>query len=395
MQVKLDVIKRGAHEVLPEKELIQKLQENRPLRIKVGFDPTAADLHFGHTVLLTKMRHLQLLGHEIYFLVGDFTGLIGDPSGRDVTRKPLTSEELKQNAITYTEQVFKILDPKKTKVLYNSEWLGKLTSADMLRLASCATVARMLERDDFEKRYKTGCSIGIHEFLYPLIQGYDSVAMDTDIELGGTDQKFNLLMGRELQKQHGQSQQVILTMPILEGLDGVKKMSKSLGNYIGINDAPEEMFGKIMSISDELMWRYFELLSLKSAKEIQDYRDSIASGKNPKDVKIALALELVTRYHSNELALAALEDFKTRFQKNMLPENIPEFPIKIDTPNVLIANVMKQVGLIPSTSEGLRLIDQKAIKVDSVLVTDKKMLLMQGKTYVLQVGKRRFAKVRL
>ena len=388
----LEIIKKGVAEILPEDELKNKLSENRPLRIKAGFDPTAPDLHLGHSVLLTKMRQLQDLGHEISFLIGDFTGLIGDPTGKNATRPPLTKEQIEINAQTYAKQVFKILDKDKTKICFNSEWLSKLGADGMLRLAASHTVARMLERDDFSKRFSENKPIAIHEFLYPLMQGYDSVAMNADIELGGTDQKFNLLMGRELQKQNNQSQQCVIMMPLLEGLDGVNKMSKSLGNYIALTDQPNDMFGKIMSISDELMWRYYDLLSLKPPVEIDKLKQDTISGTNPRDIKVQLALEIVARYHSMEAAKAALHDFETRFKKNDIPDDMPE--IIIHTENAIgLPLVLKQSNLVSSTSEGIRMIDQGGVKINGDKIIDKTLLLQVGNTYIIQVGKRKFAKI--
>lgn len=395
MQVMLDEIKRGVEEIIPEAELIAKLKKNRPLRIKAGFDPTAPDLHLGHTVLLTKMRKLQDMGHHVMFLIGDFTGMIGDPTGKNVTRKPLTPQEVQNNAETYKAQVFKILDPRKTEVMFNSSWLNKFNGVDMIKLASTLTVARMLERDDFAKRYAGNLPIAIHEFLYPLLQGYDSVAMQADMELGGTDQKFNLLMGRELQKHHGQEPQVILTMPLLEGLDGVNKMSKSLGNYIGINDPASEIFGKTMSISDELMWRYYELISLKSALELSKLKEEVKAGKNPRDVKIALAMELVERFHNKQAAEVAYQDFIQRFQKNQIPDEMPEISLSVPAEGMGIAHVLKNANLVATTSEALRMIDQKAVRINGESIEDKKAVLLPGKAYVCQVGKRKFAKVTL
>ncbi|HLX54699.1 MAG TPA: tyrosine--tRNA ligase [Aquella sp.] len=387
----LAIITKGVDEILPEAELVEKLKLGRPLKIKAGFDPTAPDLHLGHAVLLTKMRMLQDLGHEISFLIGDFTGMIGDPTGKNATRPPLSAEQISENAETYAKQVFKILDKDKTKICFNSVWLNKLGSAGMLKLSASMTVARMLERDDFSKRYRENKSISIHEFIYPLLQGYDSVAMESDIELGGTDQKFNLLMGRELQKHYGKAQQCIIMLPLLEGLDGINKMSKSLGNYIGITEEPNEMFGKIMSLSDELMWRYFDLVSLKAPHEIAKFKQDVAGGQNPRDVKVALALEIITRFHNKELANKALEDFELRFKQGGVPKNMPN--IEIVTDNLTIANILKQAGLVSSTSEGMRMIDQGGIKVDSNKISDKKLTLSPDQEYIIQVGKRKFAKV--
>ncbi|HHM12734.1 MAG TPA: tyrosine--tRNA ligase [Planctomycetaceae bacterium] len=391
----LSVIRRGADEILPEEDLIEKLKEGRPLRVKAGFDPTAPDLHLGHTVLINKLWQFQDLGHEILFLIGDFTGMIGDPTGKSATRPPLTPEEVKQNAQTYQEQIFKILDPERTQVVFNSEWMSKMSSAELIQLAARHTVARMLERDDFSKRYREGKSIAIHEFLYPLIQGYDSVALKADVELGGTDQKFNLLVGRELQRQYGMPQQVVLTMPILEGLDGVQKMSKSLGNYIGINDAPNDMFGKIMSISDELMWRYFELLSFRPLEEIDRLKEEVAAGRNPRDVKFELAREIIGRFHDEAAAEKAQADFIARFQKGALPDEIPEKRVSVGSGGLPIANVMKEAGLVSSTSEGLRMLKQGAVKLDGAKVDDKSLMLRAGSAPLIQVGKRRIARVEL
>lgn len=390
----LDLIRRGAEEILVEEELVKKLKEGRPLRIKAGFDPTAPDLHLGHTVLINKLRQFQDLGHEILFLIGDFTGMIGDPTGKSVTRPPLTPEEVKANAETYQEQMFKILDPEKTQVVFNSEWMGKLNAADMIQLAAKHTVARLLERDDFSKRFKVGQPIAIHELLYPLIQGYDSVELRADIELGGTDQKFNLLMGRQLQGIYGQTPQVVLTMPLLEGLDGVQKMSKSLGNYIGITDAPDEMFGKIMSISDDLMWRYFELLSFRSLAEIEGFKQKIADGENPRDIKFMLGQEIVARFHGDSAGLRAQEAFVARFQRGALPDDIPE--LELNTGKGLpIANLLKDAGLVSSTSEGLRMIKQGAVKIDGEKIADRSLLVQAGENHIYQVGKRRIARVSL
>jgi tyrosyl-tRNA synthetase len=393
IQQQLDLIKRGADEILREEELVAKLKLGRPLRVKAGFDPTAPDLHLGHTVLINKLRQFQELGHEILFLIGDFTGMIGDPTGKSVTRPPLTAEDVAKNAVTYQEQIFKILDKDKTRVLFNSEWMGKMSSADMIKLAASSTVARMLERDDFSKRYKSGQSIAIHEFLYPLIQGYDSVEMQADVELGGTDQKFNLLMGRQLQEQAGQSPQVVLTMPILEGLDGVQKMSKSLNNYIGINDEAKDMFGKIMSISDDLMWRYFELLSFRPMVEIEGFREEVAAGKNPRDVKFLLAEEIITRFHSVDAANAAREGFIEQFAKNKIPDDIPEFCFSAEAEGIAIANLLKDADLCASTSEALRMIQQGAVKIDAEKMSDKNLRICAGTVAVFQVGKRKFARV--
>ena len=392
----LEEIKRGCEEILLEKELEEKLALKRPLRIKAGFDPTAPDLHLGHTVLINKLRQFQELGHEVLFLIGDFTGMIGDPTGKNVTRKPLTREQVLQNAETYKEQVFKILDPERTTVCFNSEWMGKMSAVDMIQLAAQHTVARMLERDDFHKRYTGNQPIAIHEFLYPLVQGYDSVALKADIELGGTDQKFNLLMGRELQKNVGQPPQVIMTMPILEGLDGVQKMSKSLDNYIGVSDKPNDMFGKIMSISDELMWRYFELLSFKPIDQIDAYRQSIDNdGANPRDIKFELAMEIIERFHSKNAAQDAMQDFIQRFQKGQLPDEIPEHELDPANSPWMIGAALKDAGLVTSTSEAIRMIKQGAVKINGEKVEDAKLELEFSSPLILQVGKRKVAKVNL
>lgn len=395
LEESLAIFKRGVEELLPEAELVSKLKENRPLRIKAGFDPTAPDLHLGHAVLITKLRQLQDLGHEVIFLIGDFTGMIGDPSGKNATRPPLTKEDVKENAKTYQAQVFKILDPKKTRVAFNSEWMAKLDAADMIRIASSSTVARMLERDDFSKRFKGNQSISIHEFLYPLVQAYDSVALEADVECGGTDQKFNLLMGRELQKQNGQSQQCVLMMPLLEGLDGVNKMSKSLNNYIGIAESPEEIFGKVMSVSDDLMWRYFELLSLRPLSEIDDFRRAVANGANPRDIKIELAKELVARFHSVECADLAHQGFVNRFQKGLLPDEIPEMEVISAGSELQLSNLLKEAGLVNSTSDAIRMIKQNAVKLDGEKVTDTRLAVAIGHDYLCQVGKRKIAKIKL
>lgn len=388
----LAIIKRGADELLIEAELVEKLKKNKPLRIKAGFDPTAPDLHLGHTVLINKLRQFQELGHHVLFLIGDFTGMIGDPTGKSTTRPPLTSEQVQENAKSYAAQVFKILKPEQTEVVFNSKWLNELGAAGMLKLAASHTVARMLERDDFTKRYKSNQPIAIHEFLYPLLQGYDSVALNADVELGGTDQKFNLLMGRELQKQAGQSQQCVLTMPLLEGLDGVNKMSKSLGNYIGIAEAPEVIFAKIMSISDALMWRYIELLSFESLETIAKWKADVAAGANPRDIKVRFAQEIVTRFHRLEDAEKALVDFQTR-SKGGIPDDVPEIKITIDTDNIGVAQLLKLAGLVSSTSEAFRAIEQGGIKLNGEKVTDKALTLNKGLTVTAQVGKRKFANV--
>lgn len=392
-QQSLAIIRRGAEEILLESELIEKLETGHPLRIKAGFDPTAPDLHLGHTVLLNKLKQFQDLGHEILFLIGDFTGMIGDPTGKNVTRKPLTPEQMQKNAKSYQEQVFKILDPVKTTVVFNSHWMDKMSSADMIRLASNHTVARMLERDDFDRRYKGGQPIAIHEFLYPLVQGYDSVELEADVELGGTDQKFNLLMGRELQKAYSKPQQSILTMPILEGLDGVQKMSKSLGNYIGINDSPKDIFGKLMSISDDLMWRYIELLSFRSLDEIRQWRDDVAAGANPIEIKKTFAEEIVARFHSQEESKLAREGFTKQFKKGQIPDDIAEITLTVGAEGLAIANILKDAGLTVSTSEAFRMIKQGAVRIDSQKIADKNLVIAQGDEYIIQVGKRKFAKV--
>lgn len=393
LQANLDIIRRGADEVLIEAELVAKLQENRPLRVKAGFDPTAPDLHLGHTVVLTKMRQLQDMGHHIMFLIGDFTGMIGDPSGKNTTRPPLTPEQVQVNAKTYAEQVFKILDPEKTEICFNSHWLGQLGADGMLKLAASTTVARMLERDDFHKRFHSNQPISIHEFMYPLMQGYDSVAMKADIELGGTDQKFNLLMGRTLQQQHGQKPQCVIMMPLLEGLDGVNKMSKSLGNYIGVSEPANEIFGKTMSVSDTLMWRWFDLLSLRSTQDIATLKAEVEAGRNPRDAKVMLAQELVARFHDQAAADAALADFEARFQKNAIPDDLPEITVTAEEGQIAIARLLKEAGLVASTSEALRMIDQGAVKADGERVSDKGLQLVSGTCTVFQVGKRKFAKV--
>ncbi|NVK24043.1 MAG: tyrosine--tRNA ligase [Gammaproteobacteria bacterium] len=388
-------IKRGADEILPEEDLIEKLKEGKPLKIKAGFDPTAPDLHLGHTVLINKLKTFQDLGHEVIFLIGDFTGLIGDPTGKSATRKPLTKEDVLRNAETYKEQVFKILDPAKTTVAFNSTWFNEFGAADMIKLAARQTVARMLERDDFKKRYNGGQSIAIHEFLYPLVQGWDSVALEADVELGGTDQRFNLLMGRELQKEEGQRPQSVLMMPLLEGLDGVQKMSKSLNNYIGITDAPNDMFGKVMSISDDLMWRYFDLLSFRPIAELNELKAKVEAGANPRDLKIDLAKELIARFHSDEAAEQAHQDFIKRFQKNALPDDIPEVTVTAGEA-LPVTNLLKEAGLVASTSEANRMIKQGAVKLNGKeKVTDGKTLVELGSTEIYQVGKRKFAKITL
>ncbi len=386
---------RGTHEVLLETELVKKLAENRPLRIKAGFDPTAPDLHLGHTVLINKLKQFQDAGHEILFLIGDFTGMIGDPTGKNVTRKPLSREDVENNAKTYQDQIFKILDPAKTTVMFNSTWMNAMSSAELIQLAAKNTVARMLERDDFHKRFTNNQSIAIHEFLYPLIQGYDSVAMKADVELGGTDQKFNLLMGRQLQEAFGQKSQVVMTMPILEGLDGVQKMSKSLNNYIGIADAPDEMFGKIMSISDELMWRYFELLSFRPMSEIAKFNEECQNGANPRDYKFKLAQEIIARFHDETAAVKALENFEARFQRGAIPDEMPEIELKIDGESLGIANLLKEANLTASTSEAIRMINAGAVKIDGEKVENPKLEISADSQHVYQVGKRKFARVKI
>ena len=391
----LSIIRRGTEEILLEEELVEKLKSGRPLRVKAGFDPTAPDLHLGHTVLLNKMRQLQELGHEILFLIGDFTGMIGDPSGKNETRPPLTREQVAENALTYQQQVFKVLDPNKTTILFNSTWMNKLTPVDLIKLAATHTVARMLERDDFHKRFTSGQAIAIHEFLYPLLQGYDSVAMQADIELGGTDQKFNLLMGRELQKHAGQSPQIVIMLPLLPGLDGIKKMSKSVGNYIGITESADQMFGKVMSISDETMWLWFELISFRSLDEIKKLRDATNTGMNPRDVKFLLAEEMVARFHGAEAAKQAQMQFVAQFQQGKLPEDMPEMKINVGQQGMMIAHLIKATGLVESNSEAMRLLQQGAVRIDGERIQDKNLLLAAQKTIILQVGKRRFAKVTL
>ena len=396
IQKNLELISRGADEILIEGDLIKKLKRGKPLKIKAGFDPTAPDLHLGHTVLVNKLKQFQDLGHEVMFLVGDFTAMIGDPTGKSATRPPLTRDEVLENAKTYEHQVFKILDAEKTTVFFNSSWMGEMNASDMIQLAAKHTVARMLERDDFNKRYKGGQSISVHEFLYPLVQGYDSVAMKADVEIGGTDQKFNLLVGRQLQETYGQEPQVCLTMPILEGLDGVQKMSKSLNNYIGITDSPDEMFGKIMSISDELMWRYFELLSFRPMSEIESFQGQIAEGANPRDIKFLLAAELIARFHSEQDAEQAQQNFIARFQKGAMPDEMPEVELSCDDDGSLgIASLLNNAGLVASNGEGFRMIKQGAVKIDGEKVSDKNLRLPSGFNGVVQVGKRRFAKVTL
>jgi tyrosyl-tRNA synthetase len=394
-QQSLKVIKRGADELLVEEEIVEKLRSGRPLRVKAGFDPTAPDLHLGHTVLLNKMRQFQDLGHQVIFLIGDFTGMIGDPTGKNATRPPLSREQIEENAKTYKEQVFKILDPHKTEVAFNSTWFAQMDAAGLIRLAAKHTVARMLERDDFGKRYRGGQPIAIHEFLYPLVQGYDSVALRSDIELGGTDQKFNLLVGRELQKHFEQSPQCILTMPLLEGLDGVNKMSKSLGNYVGINEPAEQIFGKLMSISDELMWRYIELLSFEPLNVVERWKAEVAAGRNPMQIKIGFAKEIVARFHSASAAEKAHADFESRFKQGEMPEDIPDHTVAVDGGPLALTQILKRVGLTASTSEAMRMIDQGGVRLDGEKVSDKGLSLGKGTQFVVQVGKRKFARVRL
>ncbi|KPK67337.1 MAG: tyrosine--tRNA ligase [Acidithiobacillales bacterium SM23_46] len=393
----LRAIKRGTEEILLESELVERLGSGRRLRIKAGFDPTAPDLHLGHTVLITKLRQFQDLGHEVMFLIGDFTGMIGDPTGKNATRPPLTRDEVIENARTYESQIYKILDPAKTLVMFNSSWLGEMKATDLIQLAAKHTVARMLERDDFSRRYKSGQAIAVHEFLYPLLQGYDSVAMRADVELGGTDQKFNLLVGRELQKEYGQPPQVVMTLPLLEGTDGVNKMSKSLGNYVGINEDPKEMFGKLMSISDELMWRYFSLLSLRrTGDEIQAMRERAQRAElNPRDCKIELAQELIARFHGEAAASEALEDFRRRFQEGVAPEQMPEVEIACGEGTIALPRLLKETGLTASTSEAIRLIKQGGVRIDGQRADDAGLALSSGAEHVLQVGKRKFARVRI
>jgi tyrosyl-tRNA synthetase len=389
----IEIIRRGCDELLVESELRQKLAAGRPLRVKAGFDPTAPDLHLGHTVLINKLRQFQELGHHVLFLIGDFTGMIGDPTGKNATRPPLTREEVARNAQTYTEQVFKILDRSRTEVVFNSTWMDRMGAVDLIRLAATHTVARMLERDDFSRRYRGNQPIAIHEFLYPLVQGYDSVALKADIELGGTDQKFNLLMGRELQKHYGQPAQCILTMPLLEGLDGINKMSKSLGNYVGIQEAPNEIFGKLMSVSDELMWRYIELLSFESLQTLHRWKADVAGGRNPRDIKVTFAQEIVARFHGAAAARQALADFEARFRRDEIPADLPEVRLKAAADGLAIAAVLKQAGLTPSTSDALRLLAQGGVKMDGEKIGDKSLKLAPGANVVLQVGKRKFARV--
>ena len=393
LEESLSLIEKGVDEFIGRDELIEKLKAGKRLKVKAGFDPTAPDIHLGHTVLINKMRQFQDLGHEIIFLIGDFTGMIGDPTGKNITRKPLTEEEVKANAGTYKEQVFKILDPQKTIVRFNSEWMGQKSAADMIRLASTYTVARMLERDDFSKRYTSNQPIAIHEFMYPLVQGYDSVALEADIELGGTDQKFNLLVGRELQKHYHQSPQAVITMPLIEGLDGVKKMSKSLDNYIGITEPAEQMFGKIMSISDELMWRYYDLLSFKSPAEISNLKRAVQEGMNPRDVKFLLGLEIVERFHDAAEAKHAQDTFVKRFKQGLMPDEIPEFRLELDDKGILISHLLKECGLVESYSEAVRMMNQGAVKNAGEKMLDRFAVLLAPYEGVFQVGKHKFAKV--
>jgi tyrosyl-tRNA synthetase len=388
-------LKRGASEILLEADLLKKLGRGSPLRVKAGFDPTAPDLHLGHTVLINKMRQFQVLGHEVIFLIGDFTGLIGDPTGRNATRPALTPEEVLANAQTYQQQIFKILDPARTRVEFNSSWMNRMGAAGLIQLAAKHTVARMLERDDFSKRYKGGQAIAIHEFLYPLVQGYDSVALQADVELGGTDQKFNLLVGRQLQEAYGQEPQVVLTMPLLEGLDGVNKMSKSLGNYVGVDEQPDDMFGKIMSISDELMWRYFDLLSFRASGDLAKLRDQVSAGRNPMEAKFDLAGEITTRFHGEEAAKRARENFTARSQQREVPSEVPKRTEEIDGSNIGVAALLKQSGLVPSTSHAFRLIEQGGIRIDGEKVSNTKAQLTPGATYLVQVGKRVFVEITL
>lgn len=389
----LSIIRRGTDEILLEQDLLERLKSDKPLRIKLGCDPTAPDLHLGHTVVLNKLRQFQDLGHQVLFLIGDFTGMIGDPSGKNETRPPLTREQVTANALTYQEQVFKVLDPNKTEILFNSEWTNQLTPIDFIKLTSTYTVARMLERDDFHKRFTGGVAIAIHEFLYPLLQGYDSVAMRADVELGGTDQKFNLLMGRELQKHFGQKPQTVITMPLLPGLDGVRKMSKSLDNYIGLYEAPEQIFGKIMSLSDETMWRYFELVSFRSEAAIQSLRDEVNQGKNPRDVKFLLGEEIVARFYSQAIATQTRDAFISQFQQGRLPDDMKEVIVQVGGEGMLIGNLMKTAGLASSTSEAMRLLQQGAVSIDGEKISNRQALLEPNQTIVMQVGKRRFAKL--
>ena len=389
------IIQRGTEEILLEDALLKKLEKGKPLRIKAGFDPTAPDLHLGHTVLINKLRQFQDLGHEVLFLIGDFTGMIGDPTGKNVTRKPLTRDEVLDNARTYEQQIFKILAPEKTLVVFNSSWMNEMSAADLIQLAAKHTVARMLERDDFNKRYKGGQPIAIHEFLYPLIQGYDSVALKADVELGGTDQKFNLLVGRQLQEVYDQEPQIVITMPILEGLNGLDKMSKSLDNYVGIADAPDDMFGKIMSISDDLMWRYLELLSFRPIAEIEGWHREVEAGANPRDIKVRLAEELIGRFHNKEAAQKANQNFIARFRQGAAPEDMPEVKLTAPGGSLPIANLLKEARLVNSTSDAMRMIKQGAVRIDGERIEDRGLACFTGATHIYQVGKRRFARVTL
>ena len=395
MEDNLNLIKRGIDELLNEAELISKLKTKKQLVVKAGFDPTAPDLHLGHTVLINKLRHFQQLGHKVVFLIGDFTAMIGDPTGKNKTRPPLDAADIAKNSKTYTKQVFKILDPQLTEVRFNSEWCKKLGAEGIIKLASQYNLARMLERDDFSKRYKSNQSIAIHEFLYPLIQAYDSIALEADIELGGTDQKFNLLVGRELQRTYNQEPQVVITVPILEGLDGTNKMSKSLGNYVGIDEAPEEMFGKIMSISDELMWRWFDLLSFKSSKEIQLLQAEQADGMNPRDIKISLAKEIIARFHDDQAADEAEKNFINQFQKKNIPDNIEELDLNWKEDSMLLPNLLKEAGMTESTSEAMRMIKQGGVRIDEEKITDPKHAILKNSVAIYQVGKRKFKKIKL
>jgi len=395
VQTQLAELRRGTEEVLPDGGLEAKLAHGRPLVVKAGFDPTAPDLHIGHTVLINKMRQFQAFGHDVVFLIGDFTGMIGDPSGKNATRPPLSPEEIAENAKTYEAQIFKILDPERTRIDFNSRWMGKMDAAGLVKLASHHTVARMLERDDFNKRYTSGQPISIHEFLYPIVQGYDSVALEADVELGGTDQKFNLLVGRQLQQDYGQEPQIVMTTPLLEGLDGVQKMSKSLGNYVGITDAPGEMFGKLMSISDDLMWRYFEVLSFRSLDDIVSLKRQVDDGMNPRDAKFELAAEIVARFHDDAAADGARQEFIERFRQGAMPSDMPEVKIESNDGTLGIAHVLKGAGLVSSTSEAFRMIKQGAVRIDGQRIEDRSLELEAGSSYVCQVGKRKFARVEL
>jgi tyrosyl-tRNA synthetase len=395
IEAQIAELTRGTDEVLPEDGLAAKLKKGRPLVVKAGFDPTAPDLHIGHTVLINKMRQFQELGHEVVFLIGDFTGMIGDPSGKNATRPPLSPEEIKENAKTYQAQIYKILDKDKTRIEFNSTWMGEMDAAGLVRLASHHTVARMLERDDFKKRYEGSQPISIHEFLYPIVQGYDSVALKADVELGGTDQKFNLLVGRQLQQDYGQEPQVVMTTPLLEGLDGVQKMSKSLGNYVGITEPPGEMFGKLMSISDDLMWRYFEVLSFRSLDDIESLRTRVEDGMNPRDVKFELAMEIVARFHDDSAAEAAKQEFISRFREGAMPDEMPELTLEAEGGTLGIAHLLKGAGLVSSTSEAFRMIKQGAVRIDGERVEDRSLTIDVGSTNVYQVGRRRFARVSL